>query len=853
MMWLVLTSAMLLADASQDAAFARLDQLDALDTSKLQFVKVATGDWVRYDSDPPQNRYRYGFLLDERVGQFTVRYLDLTCETLKATPVGTSEHERIGYTPQDMGELARTFAQRLGKGDEEPGERFYLSPNAPMELQGEALLLARACARRGLRAELEGLWKAIGSISDALDEVGDGQYHALSMDFANADLTRKQLLERHEKWMEVFPDHRLSEYLRPRLAILTRMVAEDSAKQARPANEPPAEDSPEALIFQLRDEFHPVQKWIFSGWFVATTAEKKESRPALRLERLRFKAVPALLKTIGEETLTRCVWYSSRYGGSFEILDIGTFAEEILQAIAGLRFYGELEERKAAWESWWKLVSEKGEVGALAELASFGDHSSPAAAEQLLKHSPQRVEAVLAGVRQATNRGVRQELVKVVAASKEESVTNFLLDELRTGPYVSARVDAAQALLERGRREGIAVFLKEWESASNPKERPEPGVPEAVADFDFAIAQSRAREAMAEFLLGTGELEAVSLVGRELLKQDPAVRDAVLNSLRGASLMELTERAAAAKKGELEDAIENILGQLLDDLRVYNGHFGFSYGDDSVSLIDPRVADLAACTMVGFWPDRYRFDPIGPARLKDRRITVLKNAWRARHGVPPLPLSTAVHVKSKDPAVPAALERAIGSANEEERRREIARLESAGLGALPWVEEKLRKLPAGHAASADLSALSRRLSNTIAEVSLEAGGNKAPVPLQSQVAELKGKPLTSAAVIGLLLSALEALPGESGDVLLIADRLGDGTGVYLQLRMVPATDEQGNSAKANTSVVADGRVLAGSYGSGARAAYDKADRYEDVAKGIDKALTLPTDKSFEIRLDVHFR
>src|SRR5262249_13696974 len=158
------------------------------------------------------------------------------------------------------------------------------------------------------------------------------------------------------------------------------------------------------------------------------------------------------------------------------------------------------------------------------------------------------------GSRHATNRGVREELVKAAATSREESVTLFLLEELRTGPYVSVRVDAARALLERGRRDGIALFMKEWEGAAHPKERPEPGVPDAVADFDLAIPQSRARQAMAEFLMSTGEPKAVALVGRDLMKQDAAVRDAVLDSLRGTSVKELTARADAAAKREVENA-----------------------------------------------------------------------------------------------------------------------------------------------------------------------------------------------------------------------------------------------------------------------------------------------------------
>jgi hypothetical protein len=855
-MWFLLAVILLADDLSSEAAFAQLDRLDSLDTSHLQFVKVATGNWIQYGSDPPQNRYRFGFLVDTQVDCFTVRYLDLTRETLRPTLDGTAEHTRIGYTSQDMAELARDLAKRIAPREQrEPDLDYYMGPDAPMDPRGEALLLARACLRRGLQSESEGLISALGSVAEAYDEVGSGCFHALSMDFADAALTRDQLLERHRKWKEAFSKHSWAANVDSRIEILTRMIAEDRTRRSNPGEIEPSPDDVATLLFQLRNEFRPVEKWYVDGWFVPPTGStpSDESRPSLRLQRLGFQAVPELLAAIGDESPTRCVWYSPRFGGSFRILDVGTFAEELLQQIAGVRFYGKTGERKAAWQSWWTMVSQKGEEGALAELASRGDESSADAAKRLLARWPHRVGDILIGIRRADNRGDRAELVNVVSENQDEPVTTFLLEELRTGPYISARVDAARALLQRGRRDGLEFFKAEWQHADTLKERAAPDVPEAVADFDLAIAQGQACEAMADLLLSSGEREAVTLVGRDLMKRGPAVRDAVLDSLRATSLTELTERADAAVKVDVENAVEDILAQLLDDLRVRLGYYGFSHGDNHASLTNPRTADLAACTLAEFWPNRYHFDPVGPARLKDRRIAVLRNHWRERRGLAALPVAAVPDMRSQDPEVRATLERVIGAANADDRRRELVRLEASGLGALAWIEERLPQLPEGHAAVVDLKTLASTLANTVAEVQFDVGDWEAPLALRSSVTELKGKPLTSNAAIGLLLRAVEALPQRSGDVLLSADRLGDATGVNVQLRAAPATGERGVSVNADLSVVADGQTLAGSHGSGVRAAYDKPDCYEDVVMAIDKALALPNDKAFEIRLVLQLR
>jgi hypothetical protein len=837
--------------SNRDRIIALIDRFDSLKTEDLAFVRVATGSWLRYDDGTPENRYRFGFLEDGGKPTFTVRYLDLTRETLKATPEGTPEHERVGHEPWDIAQYARDVAKGLAEPDDW-GPGYYMSPSAPLGPRAEALLLARACARRGLKKEVEELFDAIGSLKEALSDLADGFRVLLAMEFADPTLTRADLLERHQRWLDAFPEDWSRKYVIERTKLLREMVAEDRARKERVAQEKPTKEEGIAdLLFSLRDELHPVKDWFVDGYFVATTAEKPEggSRPSDGLRKLGYDAVPALVEAITDQTLTRTVWYSSRHGGSFWIRPVGTFASELLEEESGLRFYGDDKERQAKWRSWWKTVSEKGEETALAEIAARGDSASERAAKKLLERWPGRAEDVIQGIRRATNRHYRRDLVKIVSEVKAKSVTEFLLEELKKGPYVGARVDAARALLDRGRPDGLEMFVKEWATVANPRQKRQPGVPETVRDFDFAIAQNAARQQMAEFLLASGDLEAARTVRRGLMSRSVSVRIAVLESLDRETLAGALERAKPGARDLLEREFERMLGELLEDNHRRQGSFGFSYGDGFVTLRDPLVADLAACQLHELWPHRYIYNPKGPTELRKRRLAEVKNVWRKEFGLNPVEVPRGPDVRSKDPEIAKILEHLL-EAGERERKRSVAQLEAVGLGALPWVEDRLRELPEDHPARQDLLALADRLSILVREAALETGRWEAPKELKNKLTSLKGKRLTSEVLIELVIGAIQSLPSGTGDVHLVADRLGDGSGITVSLRLEPARGDRGASVDSALSVMADDQSLHGSFGSGGRTAYDSADDYEDFRKAVDRVIATARDKTFEVLVEL---
>jgi hypothetical protein len=182
------------------------------------------------------------------------------------------------------------------------------------------------------------------------------------------------------------------------------------------------------------------------------------------------------------------------------------------------------------------------------------------------------------------------------------------------------------------------------------------------------------------------------------------------------------------------------------------------------------------------------------------------------------------------------------------RSRSSSELSAAGLGALPWIEDRLKARP-----HEELAALARRLSNIVREATLDTGRWDAPKDLREKMAGLKGKALVPGNGIDLVVQSMAALPTQTGDIELHADRIGGGTGTTLTLRVTPKAGRNGTSVESRLSVEADGRSIHGSYGSGVRSAYATSDRYEDTRKAIERALGTPHSGTFEIRISLEIR
>lgn len=697
-----------------------------------------------------------------------------------------------------------------------------------MHPAAEALLMARACARRGLDDAVNTLHDAVGDLARATEQIASGLYHHLCINFADPSMMREELLERHQCWLDSFPMNPLREQVANQAKRLKEVIASDKLCKE-------GTDAVENLVFALRDEFHPVNVLRDDGHFVPSTALKNPCGPCEQLRKLGIKAAPALVAAVGDETLTRCVWYSSRYGGSFWILSVGEFAEELLMQISGLEVYGAPDERKTQWRDWWEKAAENGEAASLSYLAASGTHTSVGAAKRLLERCPGHLEEVMKGARKTENTWVRRSLVKLLAEHKEESVAVFLLEELKESQDVPTRVVAARALLDRGSRYGLDIFAAAWATGLLPEET-HPEVSPKVAEFDRASANQAAWASVTDFLLKSGDVAVVMSVGQDLLKRPSSIRRVVLDTLRHSELQEFVERAAKSARETIEKSVEKALVELLEDTDCHVGtSYSFNYRGAWISLQDPRTCDLAACSLSSYWPCRYDFDPIRPPRGRDRQNVSLRNLWRKGQGIPLLDVPAVPDVRSHDPEVKASVDLILASGEERIRKTEAARLEKAGLGALPWVQDALRGLAKGHLARADLEELANRLATIVSCALFDSGTWEAPAALRTKVSELKGKRLDAEKIGELLRDSYQALAGSNGEIELVVDRDTGGIGIGLALRITNSGGTPGDGTAHRYCVNVGGKSLGNSGGAGTRD-WIAEDDHKDEREAAEAAL-----------------
>ena len=844
------------APARQDAhaelaakTFATLDRYDPLDTSKLPFVKVT---W------PGSDRARRGFLLSESNGVATIRFVDLATSRVTTESRPSSQEKPASVERDDITKYAKELVERVnGRGG--PDDRYYLHPTETMSPTAEALLLARACARRGLRHEVAELLACLQGLDDALTSVAQGARWQLSIECADPKIPRAALLEHHRRWLEVFtlPDM-WRQMVDNHVKILARMVGEDEERAAasRPSSAPSNDDLAAQLIVDLRNQEDPpsYDMFLVNGDYISGhgTQESWNESTAGRLKKLGFSAIPRLIDALEDDTLTRCVWYNSRFGGSFWVVPVSAFANSILGEISGISIGGTPAEVHGKWTTWWKEIQTKGEEAVTAETVARGDDTSSSCAEHFLERWPKRVGDVIAGAKRADNRAVRDLLVSIVGKSDEPQAAAFLREELEKGPYATSRISAAKAMLAKGNQEGLRAIQRAWRSGSAHRGVRDPSVPEAVADFDYAISLGEGSKATIEFLISAGDFDALDCVASSVLMLTPNDRRTVLDAIRYEHIDGILKKAPDVSKPKFESLVEDMLAGMLDDNyreRGWSSH-GASYRGKSGQLLNARTSDLAAVALAADWPDRYDFDSTGSVKSRDAGIVDVKNRWRKSRGLPELPPRKPRDLRSNDPEIPRIVAQLVASSSPEEVQKDRTKLESMGLGALPWVEDKIRELPADHPAQKELGALAGDLANYVREVSVVADGWDFPPALASRAKAMKGARLESRVTLQLLLDAFAALPNGLGTVEISADRVGDGTGVAVKIVATPGESRGKNRVESWRSIVADERDLLGSACGWNPGTVTKIEHHWDEMNSIDEALGCERDKWFRIVIGV---
>ena len=443
------------------------------------------------------------------------------------------------------------------------------------------------------------------------------------------------------------------------------------------------------------------------------------------------------------------------------------------------------EERvKARAQKWYAEFQLKGEKQQLIDAVARADKNSPAQAERLVKKYPEAaLPALQAGIKAATSNWVRADLVRMCRDLNGEAALALLLRDAKAGPSRASRLAAAEALHRRGRPEGVAAMIAEWNGR-----RP---VPPGVRDAGPAWAErfdgsDSGLAAVAVCLARVGTVEAIETLRKDLRERPLGVRCAVLQAFEDDFSHHRFESRSRTPRSEAEAAreraaSERLFIELLDDTedRV---DMGIGSGRNSISY--PRVADLAAMALCRLLPARYSFDYSAPLTDRNRDLLKLQNVWRRTQGLQPLPGPTLrKFAVVSDETLQPLLDQLLRSQGAE-RAKVQERIEQLGLGALPAVRRRFNRTGKEDPSRAALDPLLRRLACNVADVTLASKSLPLDDPVKARLKAMKGKPFDPAASVQIAGGLLKQSPEEVYGLRFTVERAGDDTGIVVSFDLL---------------------------------------------------------------------
>jgi hypothetical protein len=433
------------------------------------------------------------------------------------------------------------------------------------------------------------------------------------------------------------------------------------------------------------------------------------------------------------------------------------------------------------------------------------------------------------GGRAATDEYVLHFLIEEAAQIPGPAAMPFFLEQVRFGRTDGARGEAAWAAFDRDPEAAVEAAVVQWRAATQ-----------------LTPWEGGARR-FAGFLAACNSLDAVSALGDGLRERPVDVRLDVVMALGYAANPKaerrLTDPACLA-------AAEAVLAGALDDTEEREG-IASHIGDEPFS--DPRVCDVAAQMLATYFKGEYTFKLSDPWPRRERQRFAVLNAWRAAHGKPPVTPPPRRKVRPvPDATLAPLLERLANAADDEDRTGAAAEVEALGLGALPGVRQALARLPknARGGTRAALDALTRRLSCRIESVSVEPASVVPGAKLARAIDDLRGKPLTGAAVVGVLINFAQSPPPGTGGMRLSADRGDDGTGVNVRIQFTPGNAAGGPPAAQwyyGQRVRAGREWLLGSDGGTGHDYQTTLAAYSEFVDAVAKAADTPPEVPIEIR------
>ena len=189
---------------------------------------MITGWYRQTAGQPPVNRYRVGFLLEDKTpkepeGDFTIFLLDLSTRTFRKTKPGTYEGRRVGYEATDLKTAAdaRLAELRIPREKRDPWRWLDEHLGERLSERGQTFVFARACAAHGLETSAHDLiaeaakmpllrtGKSPGTelLAAALsDDIAENRMWEAVVGFEDPSIGRKELLKRFRYIVAHFPE-----------------------------------------------------------------------------------------------------------------------------------------------------------------------------------------------------------------------------------------------------------------------------------------------------------------------------------------------------------------------------------------------------------------------------------------------------------------------------------------------------------------------------------------------------------------------------------------------------------------------------------------------------------------------
>jgi hypothetical protein len=569
-------------------------------------------------------------------------------------------------------------------------------------------------------------------------------------------------------------------------------------------------------------------------------AKKGTPNAAVELKKLGYQAIPQIIAHLDDARPTRCVGFWRSYSPEgYYTLTYGDCCQQIFEAIALHSIYERTstsgypirddlgKQCKERAEKWWLEFQKKGEKQVLIEGTMRGDRDSYSNAERLVKKFPDAAfEPLREGIRATKEDWIRSNMLNYMREVKDDRVVAFLREQAK-GPYLYARVNAMQGLLERGQAEAVAMLVAEWMKLD----------PEKVDRYE-----SHGPERLQAALAHCGNEKAIAALAAKWKKIPLDWRHRSLESLRDVD----KDFARKSFTPAANKAVEGLLISCLDDREE-----GYRR---------QRTCDLAANALAVRWGNPKLFDLSAPLSVRNRLIVEVQNVWRNKQGLKPLPLPQVRRIPPiADSAIAPFLKTLLEPSSAQSQRDASGAVERLGLGALPRVRKELASLAKDHPARERLSKLANRLACIVSEIRFSDDSLARPNNMRKAAEVLKNQPLSAKAFVDSLIAIHKLVPAESGGMVIALDRDGDDTGIQLEIRVLPRQDPAEGGAvhlRRHEEVVVDGHevlssgsVTVGIGGQETPSEWTSAD-WKSLVSSFEEALQAPPEKQFQVRVEI---